>query len=65
MTSIIDIYNFLHNCGTDCFSDRLLSLIAKADSSNREKIRAGFPEAVALWEQYQNGELDKKLKEMG
>jgi hypothetical protein len=34
----------------DWFSAQLLRLIAKADDDNRERIRMGFPEHVALWE---------------
>lgn len=32
------------------FASMLYDLIAKADLRNRERIRKGFPEAVAVWE---------------
>jgi hypothetical protein len=34
----------------DWFSAQLLRLIAKADDFNKERIRKGFPNHVALWE---------------
>jgi hypothetical protein len=36
----------------DWFSAQLIRLIGKADDSNRERIRAGFPAEVALWEMW-------------
>ena len=52
MVNEIDIHNFINGGGSDCFSDKLLVLIAKADVWNREKIRKGFPEAVKMFEEY-------------
>lgn len=37
----------------DWFTARLLRLIAKADDGNRERIRLGFPDEVALFEKWQ------------
>lgn len=34
----------------DWFSAQLLRLIAKSDDANRERLRKGFPNHVALWE---------------
>ncbi len=39
------------------FTAKLLRLIAKADDSNIEKLRAGFPEEVAALEAYRKGEV--------
>ena len=36
--------------GSSWFTGHLLRLISKADQINRERIRLGFPEAVAAWE---------------
>ena len=40
----------------DWFGARLLRLIQKADRSNRERLRAGFPEEVAEFEKWERGE---------
>lgn len=45
--------------GEGYFTAQLFSLIAKADPENRERLRAGFPEAVAwheTWMATPNGE---------
>lgn len=43
--------------GRDNFRSQLLRLIAKADPSNRERLRIGFPIIVAVFEQWeQRGE---------
>lgn len=40
------------------FTTQLLKLIFKADNSNKEKLRKGFPEAVEAVERYQKtGEI--------
>jgi len=40
------------------FTTKLLKLIFKADQSNREKLRLGFPEAIRAVEHYQRtGEI--------
>ena len=40
------------------FTTQLLKLIFKADQSNKEKLRLGFPEAVRAVEHYQRtGEI--------
>lgn len=36
----------------DWFTAQLLRLIAKADRENREKLRLGFPEEVAAYEEW-------------
>jgi len=43
--------DILHGEG-DWFSAKLLRLIAKADAENREKLRLGFPEEVAFYENW-------------
>ena len=43
------------NGNGDWFTIKLLSLIAKADLSNRERIRAGFPLEVTAYERWLNG----------
>ena len=40
----------------DWFSAHLLRLINKADHANREKIREIYPEHVAAWEAWRDGE---------
>jgi len=42
----------------DWFTANLLRLIAKADSYNLERLRKGFPEAVAAVEAYREGTKD-------
>lgn len=37
------------------FTAQLLRLCAKADSSNLERIRQGFPDVVALFEEWRRG----------
>jgi len=37
---------------TGCFSNMLLELIAKADSSNKERLRMSFPGEVAAFEMW-------------
>lgn len=39
----------------DWFGAKLLRLIAKADSDNRERLRLAFPEHVNLYESWLNG----------
>lgn len=39
--------------GADSFGSKLFDLISKADISNRERIRLGFPRAVEAWEEWQ------------
>jgi hypothetical protein len=46
---IDNVENILRGDG-DWFSAQLLRLIAKADEINRERIRKGFPNHVALYE---------------
>lgn len=38
----------------DWFTVQLFALISKADSSNREAIRLGFPTEVEVFEEWQN-----------
>jgi hypothetical protein len=37
----------------DWFTAQLFRLIGKADALNRERLREGFPDAVAIWEEWQ------------
>lgn len=39
-----------------CFSDQILSLIAKADGVNKERFRPCFPEYVYAYEAWYNSE---------
>lgn len=41
----------------DWFTAQLLRLIAKADRTNRERIRKGFPAEVEAYEKWDAGEL--------
>lgn len=41
--------------GGDWFTIRLFDLIAKADTSNRERIRKGFPIEVMAYEEWHAG----------
>jgi len=41
--------------GGDWFTIRLLQLIAKADTQNRENIRKGFPTEVQAYEEWFTG----------
>jgi len=43
---------FDHNA--DWFTAQLFRLIAKADVQNRERLRKGFPEEVAVYEEWWN-----------
>lgn len=45
------IADFLGGDG-DWFTAKLVRLIAKADSENRERLRQGFPDEVAAYEDY-------------
>jgi hypothetical protein len=48
-----DLHDIIHGSGTQTnFNTLLLKLIFKADGTNLEKIRKGFPEAVGLVEHY-------------
>lgn len=56
----------------DSFTGKLLLLIAKADPSNRARLRMGFPRQVAAWETWVHadghmtaGELEEHLGELG
>jgi hypothetical protein len=50
-------------CGHgDWFHAELARLIAHADSSNREKLRQGFPEEVSFFEQYAYGDATTALR---
>jgi hypothetical protein len=44
----------------DWFSARLLRLIAKADRTNLERLRLGFPEHVAAFEAWRDEPLDRQ-----
>lgn len=44
----------------DWFGAHLIRLIAKADSQNIERIRAGFPDYVAAFEQWERGSLNEQ-----
>lgn len=39
----------------DWFTAQLLRLCAKADAGNLERIREGFPDVVATYEEWRNG----------
>jgi hypothetical protein len=39
----------------DWFTAKLLRLIAKADASNRERLRLGFPDEVAAYDAWAHG----------
>ena len=41
----------------DWMAARILQLLPKADDTTLEQFRAGFPEHVALYEQWKRGEL--------
>ncbi len=43
------------NGNGDWFGAMLIRLIAKADIKNRERIRRGFPEQVAAFEEWEKG----------
>ncbi len=55
MLSEFDRENIDHILGGkgDWFSAGLIRLIAKADGLNRERLRRGFPEAVAAFERWE------------
>jgi hypothetical protein len=47
----LDLWSAQRECG-EWFSVRLFHLIMKSDLSNLERIRKGFPEEVAVFEQW-------------
>jgi hypothetical protein len=49
-----EVVDAMDGKGTN-FTAQLLRLIAKADLSNREKLRLGFPEVVEAYEKWFNG----------
>ncbi len=49
----IDIPHWQMGSG-DWFTIKLLTLIAKADGQNRERIRLGFPQEVEAYERWLN-----------
>lgn len=42
------------NHPTDCFSDHLYTLIAKADDENRERLQNGFPHEVRAYQEWKH-----------
>ena len=60
MTLEFDLYEIAYGSGTQTnFTSQLLRLVLKADSDNREKLRLGFPAAVAAVERYKKtGEVE-------
>ena len=46
------------------FNAHLLRLISKADNSNMELLRKGFPEEVKALEEYRHGPMDKTKVEI-
>ena len=50
--------------GRDNFRSQLLRLVAKADPSNRERLRLSFPVVVAVFEQWEE-RGDELLREGG
>ena len=58
MSLFIDMPNILKGEYRDNFTSLLLRLIFKADRSNREKLRKGFPDEVRIVEHYrETGEI--------
>lgn len=47
--------DYIMQGGGDWFTAQLLCLIQKADRQNRARLRLGFPEEVALVEQWEKG----------
>lgn len=59
MSIVFDLHDLVKGSGKQTnFTTQLLKLILKADESNREKLRKGFPTAVKTVEHYQlTGEI--------
>ena len=59
----IDNVDSILNGRGDWFSAQLLRLISKADQLNKERIRKGFPDHVALYESwyYKDAEHPKPI----
>ncbi len=51
---VMEMEMAMNNSGT-WFTSHLLRLIAKADKSNQESIRLGFPDHVAAYERWMAG----------
>lgn len=47
------------------FYDKLFKAIAKADKMNREKLRIGFPEEVAAYVGWSEGDLADRARTAG
>lgn len=52
-----------YNSGQDHFSALLFRLIGKADPGNRERLRKGYPEHVAAWEEWQATPTEREFFE--
>lgn len=54
MTTAFDLHGLVNGSGKQTnFTTMLLKLIFKADDTNKEKLRQGFPNAVDAVEYYQ------------
>ena len=47
--------------GGDSFACQLYNLIGKADKFNKEKLRKGFPEYLAAWEEWFNSPNEEEF----
>ena len=58
-----DIHDLMFGQGKQTnFATMLIKLILKADNSNKEKLRAGFPHEVEVVEKYQRTGEDPIVK---
>ena len=61
--AIQELYFWQRSSNPTNFHARLYDLIGKADSHNRERLRAGFPEEVEAFERWQRAENEKAFFE--
>lgn len=62
--ALLHLHFHLEGGGTDCFGEKLMALVFKADNNNKEKLRLGFPEYVQVWEDYFEGRVNSKGEEL-
>jgi hypothetical protein len=63
MTVEYDVHDLMFGQGTQTnFTTQLIKLILKADDTNKERIRLGFPHAVEVVEEWQQTGKDPLAK---
>ncbi len=56
-----ELYYWLYGTNPTNFTSKLYELISKADGQNRYAISRGFPNEVAIWQEWQDSPDEKEF----